>query len=148
MFKMKLTGAVLAVALSTPIALMAQGPHPHYYEALRNLQFARAVLAPGDHGWGPVAMDQRRATGDIDHAIDDLRHALAMDGRNPNDVPPVDMHWEPRDRLRRASEALMHAREAIGQEEFNPGARMARDKAFHNMDDAQRALHHAMEMWH
>ncbi len=146
MLKLKAMGALLALATLVPLGLMAQG-HPHYREALRNLQFARAVLAPGDRGWGPVAEDQRRATAEIDRAIEEVRRAAEMDGRNPNDVPPVDMRWEPHDRLQRASEALRHAREAISQVEMNPAAHMVRDRAYRHIDEAQHALHHAMDRW-
>lgn len=147
MLRLRATGVLLAVAMAVPATLLAQG-HPHYIEALRNLQFARAVLAPGDRGWGPVAADQRRATGEIDRAIEEIRHAVEMDGRNPNDVPPVDMHWEPHDRLQRASDALARAREAISHEEMNPGAHMERDRAYRHIDAAQHALHHAIDTWH
>jgi hypothetical protein len=146
MFRWKIMVPVVALLFAAPLALFAQA-HPHYLQALRELQFARAVLAPGDRGWGPVAADQRRATAEIDRAIEELRHAAEMDGRNPNDVPPVDMHWEPRDRMRRASEALGRARDTIGQEEMNPAARMVRDRAFRHIDEAQHALRHAMDSW-
>lgn len=147
MLKLKITGAVLALAMTAPLMMMAQA-HPHYLHALRDLQFARQVLAEGGHGWGPVAMDQHHAIDEIDRAIGELRHAAEMDGRNPNDVPPVDAHWDPHDRLRRASEALGRAREAIGMEELNPAARMVRDRAYQHIDGAQHALHHAMDTWH
>src|ERR1700685_765715 len=134
MLKWKLAIPLLAVMVAAPVTVMAQA-HPHYLQALRELQFARAVLAPGDHGWGPVAADQPRATGEIDRSVEELRQDAEMEGRNPNDVPPVDMHWEPRDRLRRASEALGRARDAISQEEMNPAARMVRDRAFRHIDE-------------
>lgn len=147
MLRFKFAIPVLAVMIAAPIALFAQG-HPHYVEALRQLQFARQLLAPGDHGWGPAAADQRRATAEIDRAIQEVRHAAEMDGRNIGGVPPVDMHWEPHDRLRRAMEALGRARDAISQAEMNPAARMVRERAFQHIDEAQHALHHAMDVWH
>ncbi len=149
MLKLKTMGAVLGIALITPLAMMAQHhEHPHYMEALRQLHFARALLEPGDRGWGPVAADQQRATAEIDRAIEEIRHAAEMDGRNPNNLPPVDMHWEPRDRIRRSMEALDHARGEISQAEMNPAAHMVRDRAFRHIEEARRALRHAVERWH
>ena len=142
---------IAAAALLLPLGMTAQdmrGPHPGYGRALENLRYARALLERGDRGWGPVAADQQRATSEIDRAIEELRHAAEADGRNPNAHPPVDANWEPHDRLRRASEALSQARDEISRGEANPGARELRDRAYRHIDDAQRALHHAMENWH
>ncbi len=137
--------AVLAIGLLLPMGLVAQR-HPGYSHALQDLRFARAVLERNE-GWGRVAADEGRATGEIDRAIEELRRAAMDDGRNPNDHPPVDMRWEPRDRLHRAMEALDQARDRIGREEDNSSAREWRNRAFRHIDEARRALRHAMETW-
>ncbi len=140
----------MAIASLAPLGVMARqmpGRHPGYVHAVQDLRYARALLDRGDRGWGPVAADQQHATAEIDRAIEELRRAAMDDGRNPNERPRIDMRWEPRDRLRRASEALGDARESISREEDNPGAREMRDRAFHHIEEAQRALHHAMDRW-
>jgi hypothetical protein len=76
-----------------------------------------------------------------------LSRAAADDGKNPNDHPPIEERWEPRDRLHRAEEALDRARDRIRSEEDNPDARAWRDRAFRHIDEARHAVHHAVEMW-
>jgi len=141
--------AVVVTSLLLPLAAMAQmrGRHPGYGHALQDLRFARAVLERHE-GWGPVAADQRRAVVEIDRAVDELSRAAIDDGRNPNAHPPVDVRWEPRDRLHRAMDALGRARDSISREEDNPAARGWRDRAFRHIDMAQRVLGHAMDRWH
>lgn len=142
----RLSGAVLAAALLMPFGLMAQ-PHPHYAHALQDLRYARALLERGDRGWGPVAADQQRATAEIDRAIEEVRHAAMDDGRNPNGHTWINPHMDPHDRLRRASEMLAHARQSISRAEDNPAARDMRNRAYRHIDEAQRALHHAIDTW-
>jgi hypothetical protein len=137
--------AVTALVVALPLAVMAQR-HPGYLHALSDLRFARALLEHGD--WGRVGPDRERAIGEIDRAIEELRRAAMDDGRNPDEHPPIEQRWEPRDRLRRAEEALGRAREAITREEDNPAAREWRDRAFRHIDQARRAIHHAIDIWH
>lgn len=136
--------AVLALVVALPFAAMAQR-HPGYLHALSDLRYARALLEHGD--WGRVGPDRERAVGEIDRAIEELRRAAMDDGRNPNELPRIEERWQPRDRLRRAEEALGRAREAISREEDNPAAREWRDRAFRHIDEARRAVRHAIEGW-
>lgn len=140
----KTAAAVLALTVALPLAVMAQR-HPGYLHALNDLRFARALLEHGD--WGRVGPDRDRAIGEIDRAIEELRHAAAEDGKNPNIMPRIEPGWMPGDRLRRAEEALGRARESITREEDNPAARAWRDRAFRHIDEARHAVHHAIEMW-
>lgn len=142
---LRVSGVVLAIAALMPMGIVAQ-MHPHYGHALQDLRFARALLEQNE-GWGRVAADKERAVGEIDRAIEELRHAAMDDGRNPDQHPPVDMHWAPRDRIQRAIAALSSARDNIRMEEANPAARDMRNRAFRHIDEAQRALHHAMDGW-
>ena len=136
--------AGLAVVLALPFVVMAQR-HPGYGHALSDLRYAHALLEHGD--WGRVGPDREHAIGEIDRAIEELRRAAIDDGRNPEQHPPIEPGWEPRNRLRRAEEALGRAREAISREEDNPAAREWRDRAFHHIDEARRLLHHAIDSW-
>jgi len=142
MLKTALAG--LAVILALPLAVMAQR-HPGYLHALSDLRYARALLEHGE--WGRVGPEREHAIGEIDRAIEELRRAAMDDGRNPDAHPPIQERWEPRDRLRRAEEALGRAREAITREEDNPAAREWRDRAFHHIDEARRAVRHAIDAW-
>ncbi|MBV9762564.1 MAG: hypothetical protein JO340_18535 [Acidobacteriaceae bacterium] len=141
---LKTAVTVLALVVALPFAVMAQR-HPGYLHALSDLRYARALLEHGD--WGRVGPDRERAIGEIDRAVEELRRAAMDDGRNPDAHPPVQDRWAPRDRLHRAEEALGRAREAITREEDNPAAREWRDRAFRHIDDARRAVRHAIEGW-
>jgi hypothetical protein len=136
--------AGLAVALALPLIVMAQR-HPGYLRALSELRFAHALLERGD--WGRVGPEREHAIGEIDGAIEELRRAAMDDGRNPDEHAPIEPGWQPHDRLLRAEEALGRAREAISREEDNPAAREWRNRAFQHIEEARRAVHHAIEMW-
>jgi hypothetical protein len=84
---------------------------------------------------------------EIDRAIEEIRRAAWEDGKNPNARPPVDAHWLPPERLRRAQEVLSKARHDLDREEDNPSARGLRDRAWMHIDEAQRAVTRAMNTW-
>ena len=139
---------LLFSAVILPAGLWAQAPgrHPGYDHALSDLRYARALLEAGPQ-WGHVARDDERAVAEIDRAIQECRRATWEDGRNPNARPAVDAHWLPRERLRRAEDVLSKARHDLDHEEDNPGARGLRDRAWFHIDEAQRAVAHAMSEW-
>lgn len=136
--------AVLAAVIALPLVVMAQR-HPGYIHALSDLRFARALLEHGE--WGRIGPERERAIGEIDRAIEELRRAAMDDGKNPDRHAPVEERWEPRDRLHRAEEALGRAREAISREEDNREAREWRNRAYRHIDEARRAVRHAIEHW-
>lgn len=139
--------AVMSVLL-LPLGAGSQTPgrHPGYGHALSDLRYARALLESGPQ-WGRVAQDDQRAVSEIDRAIEEIRHAAWEDGKNPNAHPPVDAHWLPPERLRRAQDVLSKARHDLDHEEDNPAARDLRNRAWMHIDEAQRAVAHAMGMW-
>lgn len=140
---------VLLSACLLPIGASAQmrGRHPGYDHALADLRYARALLESGPQ-WGRVARDDERAVAEIDRAIEEVRRAAFEDGKNPNYHPNVDAHWLPQERLRRAQDVLGKARHDLDREEDNPSARGLRDRAWMHIDEAQRAVAHAMSTWH
>lgn len=140
---------VLLSLLSLPVGVFAQAPgrHPGYDHALSDLRYARALLEHGPQ-WGRVARDDERAVAEIDRAIQEVRRAAWEDGRNPNAHPPVDAHWLPDERLRRAQDLLSRARHDLDHEEDNPAARGLRERAWMHIDEAQHAVAHALSMWH
>lgn len=139
---------VLLSAMLLPLGAQAQMPgrHPGYDHALSDLRYARALLESGPQ-WGRVARDDERAVGEIDRAIEEVKHAAWEDGKNPNAHPPVDAHWLPDERLRRAQDLLGKARHDLDREEDNPSARGLRDRAWMHIDAAQHAVGHALSMW-
>lgn len=136
--------AMAAVAVFASVVLLAQR-HPGYLRALSELRYARALLERGE--WGPVARDQQTAISEIDRAMRELSRAAADDGRNLGDHPPIEQSWQPRERLPKAEEALGKARDYIEHEEDNPQARELRNRAFQHIDEARRAVRHAMDRW-
>jgi hypothetical protein len=141
--------ALLLSILLLPWGATAQMPgrHPGYDRALSDLRYARALLETGSQ-WGRVARDDERAVAEIDRAIEEVRHAAWEDGKNPNARPAVDAHWLPGERLRRAQDVLGRARRDLDHEEDNPSARGLRNRAWMHIDEAQRAVAHAINMWH
>lgn len=141
--------AVLLSMLLLPLGAGAQMPgrHPGYDHALSDLRYARALLETGPQ-WGRVAHDDQRAVGEIDRAIEEVRHAAMDDGKNAYAHPAVDAHWLPGERLRRAQDVLSKARHDLDHEEDNPSARGLRDRAWMHIDAAQQAVRHAIGMWH
>jgi hypothetical protein len=139
---------LLASLLVLPLGAFAETPgrHPGYDHALSDLRYARALLESGPQ-WGRVARDDERAVAEIDRAIQEVRHAAWEDGKNPNVHPAVDAHWLPNERLRRAQDVLSKARHDLDREEDNPSARGLRDRAWMHIDEAQRAVAHAMSTW-
>jgi hypothetical protein len=139
---------VLLSALALPFVASAQmpGPHPGYDHVLSDLRYARALLESGPQ-WGHVARDDERAVAEIDRAIEEIRRAAYEDGKNPNAHPPVDAHWMPQERLRRAEDVLGKARHDLDHAEDNPAARGLRDRAWQHIDEAQRAVAHAINTW-
>ncbi|SRR5579884_1142557 len=140
--------AVLLTLFMLPIGAGAQMPgrHPGYDRALSDLRYARALLEAGPQ-WGRVARDDERAVAEIDRALQEIRRAAWEDGKNPNAHPPIDAHWLPPERLRRAQDVLSRARHDLDHEEDNPAARGLRDRAWMHIDEAQRAVAHAMSIW-
>lgn len=149
---MRILAIVVGAALLMPLGAVGRqvpGRHPGYLHALQDLRYARALLERGQAwNWGRAAADQQRAVNEIERAMGELRRAAMDDGKNPNEHPPIDANWQPHDRLRHAIEALDRARESISREEDNPEARAWRDRSFRHIDEARRALRHAVDTWH
>ena len=140
----KTAGAVLAAALFlTPnVPADVPGRHPGYLHALADLRWARALLEGSNSG--PVARDQGFAIREIDAAIHEIRQASIDDGKDLKDHPRIEQGWRPRDRFHRSLEALDMARRNVAEHEDNVFARGLRDRAVHHIDEAHRAVRHAI----
>src|ERR1700751_3897784 len=118
-----------ATLLGLPLLAEVPGRHPGYNYALSDLRYARTLLESGQQ-WGRVAREDQRAIVEIDRAIEELKRAAWEDGKNPYANPPVDAHWLPPERLRRAQDMLSRARHDLDHTEDNPSARGLRDRAW------------------
>jgi hypothetical protein len=137
------TAAVLLLslfALSTP----ARAQHPHYGHALANLRQARALL---EQDTRPGFRDERdRAIDEINRAAHDIAEALHEEGRSARFTPPPATGGDPDRPMRSALELLNVAVNDMTQGDADPGLRGLQDRTIHHINDARRALRHALHM--
>lgn len=136
-----------AALLTTFAAADTPGPHPAYLHALTDLRHARAHIDKFVMN-GRVDSEESHAIRAIDAAISDIKQAAIDDGKNLNDHPPVDEHFDRAGRYRRALELLDGAYNDINQHESNGWNRGLKDRALGHIDEARRAIRHAMEDRH
>lgn len=132
-------------ALLLPSAMFADTPgrHPAYLHALTDLRYARAYLDRlGDDN--AVDNDSRRAIGEIDAAINEIRRASIDDGKNLEDHPAVDAHLKRTDRFHKALELLDKAHNDVARVEADEGARGLRNRAIQHIDEAHRTVDRAI----
>jgi len=141
--KLFLMAACAVLMLSAFAAADTPGAHPAYLHALTDLRHARAHLSEQTPNW-KVDADEQRAIDAIDAAIRDIKEAAIDDGKNLNDHPPVDEHWDRTNRLNRALELLDGAHHDIDQHESDGWARGLKKRALHDIDEARKAVHHAI----
>ena len=136
----------LAIGLPAPAAMAAgdlPGAHPGYLHALSDLRYARALLeqdAPDI-----VEHDQHRALHEIDEAIRVIKDVASEDGKDLNVHPPVQPEWPVLGRFHRALEAIGNAHRDVADPEHNEAALGLRDEAIHHIDEAHRAVEHAIQ---
>ena len=136
----------LAIGLPAPAAMAAgdlPGAHPGYLHALSDLRYARALLeqdAPD-----VVEHDQHRALHEIDEAIRVIKDVASEDGKDLNVHPPVQPEWPVLGRFHRALEAIGNAHRDVADPEHNEAALGLRDEAIHHIDEAHRAVEHAIQ---
>jgi hypothetical protein len=105
--------------------------HPAYLHALSDLRASRWLIEhrPGD--WAQTA-----AVGEIDAAINEIKHAAYDDGKDLNYHPPIDEIADHRGRIHQAIDYMRKARSEIAREEDNAYADHLRDHAIHHIDVA------------
>ena len=131
--------AFLLFALGTP----ALAQRPHYLHALSNLREARELLQTDNR---PGFIGERdRAIGEIDRAIDEVKAAVRDEGRNPHRMPPP-AGGDPNRPLRSALTLLNEAREDLASGVDETGHQGLQMRALRHIDEARRALDHAMHM--
>jgi hypothetical protein len=145
--KLILTAAIAVLLLGTFAAADTPGSHPAYLHALTDLRHARAHLERMTPN-ARVDADEQRAIEEIDAAIGEVKEAAIDDGKNLNDHPPVDSRMDRQGRLRRAMELLDQAHNDIDQHESDGYAKGLKKRALHHIDEARKAVHHAIEARH
>ena len=147
-FKLSTT-LLAALALSTSFvslsasAQVLPGKHPSYEHALSDLRIARWALEhrPGD---AAVSSQEDVAITETDKAINELRKAIAEDGKSETARPPEDASLDHSGRLHHALELLRKAHADVHQEEDNPQARVARNRIDEHLDVAIKAAERAV----
>ena len=146
--KMFLMAACAVLLLSAFAAADTPGAHPAYLHALTDLRHARAHLSMETPNVR-VDVDEQRAIAEIDAAIGEIKEAAIDDGKSLNDHPPVDAGMDRPGRLRRALELLDSAHHDIDEREQDVFAKGLKHRALHHIDEARKAVHHAIDArWH
>src|SRR5271163_198794 len=137
--------AAAAVALFVAAPTWADNPgrHPAYLHALSDLRDARAHL---EHlSSDPVDQQEMHAIDQIDKAINDIKHAAIMDGKDIQEHMPVDAHMVRDGRLHKALELLDKAKRDVSGEEDQPDTQGLQLRVIHHIDEARRSVVHAIE---
>jgi hypothetical protein len=140
-----LATAGLALFATMPSFADNPGHHPAYLHALSDLRAARAHLQhfssdPVDHAEG-------KAIENIDKAINEIKRAAIMDGKNIDDHMPVDEHLDRSGRYHRALELLDKAQQDVSGEEDQPDTQGLQLRVMGHIDAARRDVHHAIDMY-
>jgi hypothetical protein len=136
-----------AALLTTFAAADTPGAHPAYLHALTDLRHARAHVDKFVDN-GRVDSDEAHAVRAIDAAINDIKQAAIDDGKNLNDHPMVDERFDRAGRYRRSLELLDGAYSDIDKREDNGWNHGLKRRALGHIDEARRAIRHAMEDSH
>jgi len=145
--KVFLFAACAVLLLTTFAAADTPGAHPAYLHALTDLRHARAHLERMTPN-ARVDRDEEIAISEIDAAIREVKEAAIDDGKPLSDHPPVDARMDRQGRLRRALELLDSAHHDIDEHESDGFARGLKHRALHHIDEARKAVRHAIEARH
>jgi hypothetical protein len=130
-------------ALRNIAQLDHKGKHPSYLHALTDLRYARGYLDKLGSD-DTVDNDSMQAIRQIDAAIGEIKRASIDDGKDLRDHPPIDANVRRTDRFHKAIELLDKARNDVNQEEDDAAARGLKNRALQHIDDAHRAIDHAI----
>ncbi len=92
-----------------------------------------------------VDADEQRAIDEIDAAIREVKEAAIDDGKTVERPSSGGCPHGQADRLRRAMELLDSAHNDIDQHESDGFAKGLKHRALHHIDEARKAVRHAME---
>ena len=128
-------------AILVPVAVQAQGCHPHYLSARSDLRRAQFLLRVREEP--NVTRNFKIADDEIEAAIREIDRAAVIDRKDIDEHPPVDVGVPRLDRFRKVVDLLRGARADIDREEDNPRAREWRAAAFRHIDEALNSVHRA-----
>jgi len=131
------------LVLAAPSWADTPGKHPAYLHALSDLRDARAHLER--LASDPVNQEEDHAIVAIDKAIDEIKRAAIMDGKNVSDHMPVDAHLPLRGRFHKALDLLNKAQADVSGEEDQPDTQGLQMRVIHHIDEARRSVKHAIE---
>ena len=126
--------AVLAIAVSLPMGMLAQPRHPRYLRARSDLRRAQLLMRVPDEP--NVTRDMAAASDLTERAIRELDMAARFDRRDLDDHPPVDTRMGRGSRFREILRLVDGARNDISMEEDNPRAAEWRNRAFGFLNEA------------
>ena len=131
------------LVVAAPTWADTPGKHPAYLHALSDLRDARAHLER--LASEPVNQEEDHAIVAIDKAIDEIKRAAIMDGKNVGDHMPVDAHMPLRGRFHKALDLLNKAQADVSGEEDQPDTQGLQMRVIHHIDEARRSVKHAIE---
>jgi len=136
-------GALSIAAGPTRANAQAPGPHPHYMKCVANMRAARAVLQ-GNFANPAHAQAAREVTDEIDHAINDLKYALKVEGRDSDAPVPPNTDIPPTGRLQAALDYLSKAYADASGPESDPAAYKSQAAALQRIDRSRNVLKFAL----
>jgi len=138
-----IASVTLGLIVAAPTWADTPGKHPAYLHALSDLRDARAHLER--LASDPVNQEEDNAVIAIDKAIDEIKRAAIMDGKNIADHMPVDTHLPLRGRFHKALDLLNKAKADVSGEEGQPDTQGLQMRVIHHIDEAHRSVKHAIE---
>jgi hypothetical protein len=141
-----LAAAGVALLITAPSWADTPGKHPAYLHALSDLRDARAHLERFSSE--PVNIEEDHAIAHIDKAINEIKHAAIMDGKDIHDHMPVDAHMVPSGRFHKALELLDKAQRDVSGEEDQPDTQGLQMRVIRHIEEARRSVLHAIETIH
>jgi hypothetical protein len=138
-----IASVTLGLIVAAPTWADTPGKHPAYLHALADLRDARAHLER--LASDPVNQDEDNAVIAIDKAIDEIKRAAIMDGKNIADHMPVDAHLPLRGRFHKALDLLNKAKADVSGEEDQPDTQGLQMRVIHHIEEAHHAVKHAIE---
>jgi hypothetical protein len=144
--------SILKVLVLAGIALLGTSPtwadspgrHPAYLHALSDLRDARAHLEQGSSD--AIFQAEMHAVENIDKAINEIKQAAIMDGKNVQDHVPVDAKMDRRGRLHRARELLDKAQHDVSGEEDQPDTQGLQMRVIKHINAARNSVQHAIDI--
>lgn len=130
---------LLAVGITlTPVASKAEGRHPYYASARRDLRAAQLLLRVPEEP--VIAKSLKVADEEAEAAVTEVDRAAVLDREDLDDHPPVDLSMTLKDRIAKIAELLRGATSDVNKEEDSPAAHTWRAATLSHIEKAFRAL--------